>query len=567
MSGAATRSRPRPAWERCPRAMVAGGAVLVSLSLVVPYSGWAGLRTVGPAVGAVAVVIVTVGLEYRRRPLAVLGGVLGLAGCALTAYRLAHPAAVPTVVALILGQPRSTAAVWLGAAGSGVAAAGALLALQPAWPSRGSPPRLALEGDQRVALAAAWRALWTSRLLVWTAGVVAVLKLGEATVGSGPAIARPFGHLGNVLAAPAGSWDAGNYLAIAQYGYRASHSYAAFFPVYPTLVRLGGWSAGAAFVTGIAVSLISLLVALYLLFRLVTLECGARTAQSTVLLVAFFPMALFFSAIYSESVFLALSVGAVYSARRDWWARAGICGGLAAATRPTGVLILVPVAIIYLFGPRVSAPAPQRSGRLGRRAWPVPRYRLKPDIALLLLVPLGVFAYFAYQGAHGDWLAPFHAQQVYWHRRSVPLLGALEGARDLVRSLRQLAAGSGAHYLPTPSYAAAGQLSHPIRLATADVIDYGFLTFGCIAAVGALRRLPAAYGAYVAVSVAVSASTVPPYEPLMSFPRFLAVVFPCQMWLALWAERHEGRRIATVACSAGLLALFASQFATWVWVA
>jgi Gpi18-like mannosyltransferase len=38
----------------------------------------------------------------------------------------------------------------------------------------------------------------------------------------------------------------------------------------------------------------------------------------TVLLVAFCPMAYFFSAVYSESLYLALSVGCILSARRGW---------------------------------------------------------------------------------------------------------------------------------------------------------------------------------------------------------------------------------------------------------
>jgi hypothetical protein len=53
----------------------------------------------------------------------------------------------------------------------------------------------------------------------------------------------------------------------------------------------------------------------------------------------------------------------------------------------------------------------------------------------------------------------------------------------------------------------------------------------------------------------------------MSLPRFLVVLFPLAMWLAAWlAVRPRAQRPVLIA-SAALMALFASQFATWHWVA
>ena len=52
-----------------------------------------------------------------------------------------------------------------------------------------------------------------------------------------------------------------------------------------------------------------------LLHRLAALELGERDARGTVLLVAFVPTAVFFSAVYSESLFLLVSVGAFLAAR------------------------------------------------------------------------------------------------------------------------------------------------------------------------------------------------------------------------------------------------------------
>ena len=46
------------------------------------------------------------------------------------------------------------------------------------------------------------------------------------------------------------------------------------------------------------------------------------------LLVAFCPMAYLFSAVYSESLFLALSLGCIWQARMGRWAWAGLLGAL-----------------------------------------------------------------------------------------------------------------------------------------------------------------------------------------------------------------------------------------------
>jgi hypothetical protein len=437
---------------------------------------------------------------------------------------------------------RSDTGLAFGLAGSVLVAGAGLIAAAAPSATRSVPVATRLDAEQRAALRGAWRAVWSSRVLVWAAGIVGVLALGLDTTVRGTSILRPFTGAANVIVSPGTAWDSRSYLSIAQFGYGAPY-FRAFFPLYPTVLRLGAWSAGATVVAGILISLAAFLVALYLLRRLVALDLGGEAADLTLLLVAFFPMALFFSAVYTESLFLALSVGAFYSARRGWWGRAGVCGGLAAATRLTGLVVAIPLVVLYL------------QSR--------PRHRLQRDAVWLMLVPLGTLAYLAYLGAHGDWLAPLHASRTYWDRRLVPGLGAADGVRDAIRSLHELVAGSGSHALPAPS---SGLLSDPRVLAGANLTDFAFLAFGIVGAVGALRRLPAAYGAYAIASVAVIASTTVPYEPLASSPRYLSVVFPCQIWLATRLRGPTGRRIALIV-SAVLLAVFSAQFARGAWVA
>jgi len=83
--------------------------------------------------------------------------------------------------------------------------------------------------------------------------------------------------------------------------------------------------------------------------------------------------------------------------------------------------------------------------------------------------------------------------------------------------------------------------------------------------VGVWRRLPRAYGVWVAAALVLPLSLPVKPQPLMSLPRFVCVLFPIFMWLALWCEeRRATERVA--ALSAVALGLFTAQFASWHWI-
>src|SRR3954454_14038249 len=217
------------------------------------------------------------------------------------------------------------------------------------------PRRWALDATRAAALRDAAVALVASRLLVWvvavTASAVAPPDRGaSARAFDNPALTHPFGGFPEALFAPLARWDATWYLGIAHGGYDAASS--AFFPLYPLLVRAlaPGGAPGALLPAAYAASLAALAGALYLLRRLAELEVGAPAARRTVLLLAFFPGSLWLGAPYSESLFLLLSVGAVYAARTGSWAWAGGCAALASGTRSAGIVLLVPLVMIWWRG-------------------------------------------------------------------------------------------------------------------------------------------------------------------------------------------------------------------------
>ena len=310
---------------------------------------------------------------------------------------------------------------------------------------------------------------------------------------------------------------------------------------------LSGFGAGpgTVLVVAYAVSLSCFFAALTLLHRLAAIEIGERYAKPALMLLAFFPAALFFGIPYSESLFLLLAVGAFYAARTGHWAVAGVVLALASATRVPGLLLVVPVLLLYLYGPRSD-----RDPESSRGGW-WPRYRLRPDAAWLLLAPLGILAFSAYlHFALGDWLAWEHAQVVFGRHTVDPFTGAWDALRVAGESLGRI-------------------VSQPYTEPTSDhlnVAQVGFVAFAIAGGIGALRRLPVAYGAWVLVSLVPLFVSQTPDNPLWSSPRFIAVLFPIFLWLAIVCERREFTTTLVAIFAAGL-SIFTGLFALWSFIA
>jgi len=435
--------------------------------------------------------------------------------------------------------------------------------------------RLRADPARMTAVRDSWQALWSSRLLVWAAGVGTVLAFGFGPVRGAfdpPGVTRGFGWLGNLLAAPAARWDGAWYLVIAHYGYRPdlgafTSSRTAFFPLYPLGLSAISHLGAPPVLAGVLLSLAALALALYGIHRLTALElaragededparCG-EVARLAVMVTAFAPMAFFFSAVYSESLYLALSVGLFWCARQGRWACVGVLGALAAATRSAGVVLLLPAVMLYLYGPREDL-TPDFLGARWR-----PSYRLRRDVLWLGLVPAGLGLYMAYLAlSSGDALMPFHAQDVWGRHFAGPYLGIWDGAKAALQGARQLLSFQRQHvYFPI----AAGS---PYVSAGHNLMLLAFLLAAAAAIVGVLRLLPLAYGAYVIAALALPLSYPVRAQPLMSLPRFLVVLFPLSIWLGAWLAAHPRARMPALVASGLLMAFFAAQFATWHWVA
>jgi hypothetical protein len=141
--------------------------------------------------------------------------------------------------------------------------------------------------------------------------------------------------------------DAWWYRTIALNGYTTPQT-RAFFPLFPLAVRTLAVT-GDFTLDGMLLSNVAFACALLLLGP-VALRGGLaiEDAERAVYYLAFFPTSYFLSLPVTESLFLALSLASVLAAYSGRWWLAGIFGGLAALARFPGVLLLLPLAFIFL---------------------------------------------------------------------------------------------------------------------------------------------------------------------------------------------------------------------------
>jgi len=424
---------------------------------------------------------------------------------------------------------------------------------QPATPSAASAARR--EYRLSAATRDSWSAFWRSRVLVWATGALALLVYGvnasiRATFDPG-GISSSLGSVGNVLAAPAVRWDAIWYLHLARHGYHTLQD-TGFFPLYPLLIRVASWPLRSTVVAGIGVSMVATLIGLVIVHRLTELEVGSRPAATSVKLLAFAPFAFYLSAVYTEGVFLALSAGTFYAARKGRWALAGILGGLASMSRVTGVVLIAPVLLLYLYGPREGLaganPLPVRArGRAAALASLAPRYALRAQLLWSLLIPAGLAAFCAYTALRGfGFTATFRAQHTFWqHQFKGPLTGAWDGLVAAWHELKALLEGNTAATYRSPA-----------------ILQLGVLVASVLALIGVFRRLPIAYGTYVLLGLLVPLSSPTAGDPLRGLDRYASMMFPLFMWAGAWASGTRRARPLLI-ISGVLLAGFTIQFVTW----
>ena len=374
------------------------------------------------------------------------------------------------------------------------------------------------------------RVALVSRLAVLIVGYLAVVTIGLDEKAGFKLSPDPAFNL-------VARFDAGWYSGIAMGGYYFQGRFdrqqnVAFFPAFPMLMRAVGYPLGgfrpdvprerrAARVLwgGVIISLIAFAWASVYLWRLARDTIGEERAGAAVALMAAYPFAVFYSAPYTEAVFLLGAVGAVYHFRRGEWLAAVAWGLLVGLTRPNGCLLSVVLAVLAL------------ERHLAARST-----REIPRTLLAAAAPgIGMLLYSAYvHQLTGAWFG--------WARLHEAWGRSYEGLAPVTRAYGWLTQEG---------------LLQVVQNVPYDAINSLGLIFALCMLWPVVRRLGCAYALFVLVTV------IPPLLAggVLSMGRLTATVFP--LFLALAAvtpPRAVTPLITAFAIGQGLVA---ALFFTW----
>jgi len=306
-------------------------------------------------------------------------------------------------------------------------------------------------------------------------------------------------------------FDALWYSSIWQHGYHQLQQ-AAFFPLYPYLVRslapaLGGEQLGALLISNACLA--AALAFLYSLGR----ELDEGNARTAVWIAALWPWASFYSYPYTESLFLLLACLAFWLMARRRWLAVGVAAALASAVRAPGLLLMAAMA--------------------GEAAQRLASHRAQARELLLLaaglvLAPLGLVAYalLLARSLH-DPLAFAQAQGIW----------AVHSPRS-----------------PLFPVGALWQLLHDLNPFKAEGFGLPVLLLFTGGAVWVARRMPWRYTAYTAALIVLS--ILQGYAFIASFhsvPRYLVVAFPVYFAFAALLRRVPALVLPWMTVSTGLL--------------
>ena len=308
-------------------------------------------------------------------------------------------------------------------------------------------------------------------------------------------------------------WDSGWYLSIAGGGYDAgaalgeAYSNMAFFPLYPYLVKLltfwlpDSFRSPALLLTvGLVLSNVCFFLSLALLYYLTMRLLGdEKIAERAVFLLVSLPAAYIFSAFYTESLYLFLSLCVCIAAERDRWFLSALFAALAALTRANGFLIALVPGWIYL----------ARRGRDFRKiGWRWLGFLLVP-------AALAVHFYTLYLKT-GNFFAFFEAQKAWARGTVAPLqiviefLAAFNDAQPQVGILDRIC------------FVAFLLLSVRMIVRCEKLRAYGIYALGLMAAYGASGLM-------------------------YSMTRYTAVVFPVLIYVAAAMKDEEKFRLVCLA--------------------
>jgi hypothetical protein len=274
-----------------------------------------------------------------------------------------------------------------------------------------------------------------------------------------------------------------------------------------------------------------MLILFMVLYRLLQEDFDAEHATRALLYFTVFPTAFFLAAAYNEALFLCFVLLSFYQMRHGRWWLASLFGFMAALTRSSGLVLLIPYCYEYLC---------QHNFRLRS---------IRFDVVSCLLIPLAavLFALFCFVRFH-DLLAFSHAQQAWGRVLRVPGFGLAVAVKIILRE-------------PPLSFSSI----HNMLDLCAGLGMLGLVVLGFVGPWKFSRNL-LSY-AFYAASMYFFLTLFPSVDgyPLQSLSRQIIELFPAFIILAAFGRRSQFNLYYFV-ITGGIAGFMLLQFLTGRWI-
>lgn len=320
------------------------------------------------------------------------------------------------------------------------------------------------------------------------------------------------------------TWDSHHYVNVAKDWYMSStlrqrHLLIVFFPLYPLLIKAVSFFVGSYVLSGLIISNLAFAGAVVYMYKLARLDYGEDDSWRALVYLAIFPTAYFLHAIYTESLFLFLTIASFYYARRSNWVFSGAFGLLAAATRITGIVLIPALIVEYLA---------QRDYKIRE---------MKKDVLWIGLIVLGFLFYLGINYmTFGDPFKFLEIQKEHWSKKlDWPFNGFLLAYNTILSREPEIAMLSG-------------------------WFEIFFMFLGLALSIFAFLKVRISYGVLALLSWLIMTST----WWWQSIPRYVLVIFPIFLSLSILGRNRAVNFIITFS-SILLYALFLIQLVRFRW--
>ncbi len=288
-------------------------------------------------------------------------------------------------------------------------------------------------------------------------------------------------------------WDSHWYLGIADHGYYykpGEQSSVAFFPLYPLVIRfIATLTHLNSALVGVLLSILFTLCSCFYLFLLAKqLWNNEETGIRSVVFLLIFPVSFFLLSIYTESLFLLLSIASFYYAHTKRWGVAIACAMLLTATRFTGILIVLPLLLLYT-----------------EQRWGSFKQFFRPAFFGILCIPLGLLLFSAHLWVtYKDPLLFLKSQKQWFRTTNITPKGLTDSYKKYISDYKHVS-----------------KAATPLPVAT-RLIDIGFTLLFIILTCAAWFILPRSHALFSTFLLIVPLLT----GTFQSMPRFALSAFP-----------------------------------------